>query len=192
MKQVSVFIKFPSARGSSKNEHRNPITKWFYAPTKVRGCTKYEQDPVNTVGCRVVMMAGQADGQTDRWTDRQTDSAGSDKGWGQKFEAYYTGCPKIFYQFSHATAQPQYGAKEKIDTLLLISINQLHQLKKMLSNYQCYAQYWIYTILSNDFLFYRQVSNISRTLLGNWIVDHSDVVGASPVGAASTTSSFST
>ena len=39
---------------------------------------------------------------------------------------------------------------------------------------------------------YRQVSNISRTLVGNLIVDHSDVVGASPVGAAPTTSSFST
>ena len=39
---------------------------------------------------------------------------------------------------------------------------------------------------------YRKTSNISRTLLGNKIVDHSDVVGASPVGAASTTSSFST
>ena len=71
MKQVSVFIKFPSASGSSKNEHRNPITNWFYAPTKVRGCTKYEHDPINTVGCSVVMTAGQADGQTDRWTDRQ-------------------------------------------------------------------------------------------------------------------------
>ena len=40
--------------------------------------------------------------------------------------------------------------------------------------------------------YYRQVSNISRTLVGNEIVDHSDVVGASPVGAAPTTSSFST
>ena len=39
---------------------------------------------------------------------------------------------------------------------------------------------------------YRQVSNISRTLVDNKIVDHSDVVGASPVGAAPTTSSFST
>ena len=39
---------------------------------------------------------------------------------------------------------------------------------------------------------YRQVSNISHTLVGNKIVDHSDVVGASPVGAARTTSSFST
>ena len=39
---------------------------------------------------------------------------------------------------------------------------------------------------------YRQVSNIRRTFVGNKIVDHSDVVGASPVGAAPTTSSFST
>ena len=42
------------------------------------------------------------------------------------------------------------------------------------------------------YLIYRQVSNIRRTLLDNWIVDHSDVVGASPVGAAPTTSSLST
>ena len=34
---------------------------------------------------------------------------------------------------------------------------------------------------------YRKTSNISRTLVGNKIVDNSDVVGASPV-----TSSFST
>ena len=39
---------------------------------------------------------------------------------------------------------------------------------------------------------YHKTSNISRTLVGNKIVDHSDVVGASTVGAAPTTSSFST
>ena len=39
---------------------------------------------------------------------------------------------------------------------------------------------------------YRKTSNISRTLVGNKIVDHPDVVGASPVGAVPTTSSFST
>ena len=38
---------------------------------------------------------------------------------------------------------------------------------------------------------YRQVSNIRRTFVCSKIVDHSDVVGASPVGAAPTTSSFS-
>ena len=38
---------------------------------------------------------------------------------------------------------------------------------------------------------YRQTSYISCTLVANKIVDHSDVVGAAPVGAAATTSSFS-
>ena len=38
---------------------------------------------------------------------------------------------------------------------------------------------------------YRKTSNISRTLVGNTIVDHQDVVGASPVGTAPTTPSFS-
>ena len=41
-------------------------------------------------------------------------------------------------------------------------------------------------------LTYHKVSNIRHTLVGNIIVAHSDVVGASPVGAAPTTSSFST
>ena len=36
----------------------------------------------------------------------------------------------------------------------------------------------------------RQTSNINVTLVGNNDVDHSDVVGAPPVGAAPTTSSF--
>ena len=41
-------------------------------------------------------------------------------------------------------------------------------------------------------VYYRKTSSISRILVGNKIVDNSDVVGASPVGAAPTTSSFST
>ena len=39
---------------------------------------------------------------------------------------------------------------------------------------------------------YRQTSNIRGTLVGNNIGDDSDVVGASPVGTAPTTSTFST
>ena len=39
---------------------------------------------------------------------------------------------------------------------------------------------------------YCQTYNMRQTLVGNKLVDHSYVVGASPVGAASTTSSFST
>ena len=39
---------------------------------------------------------------------------------------------------------------------------------------------------------YRQATSIMHTLLGNTIVVHSDVVGASPVDAAPTTSPFLT
>ena len=39
---------------------------------------------------------------------------------------------------------------------------------------------------------YCQTSNTRHTLVGNKIVDHSEVVGALPVGATPTTSSFST
>ena len=39
---------------------------------------------------------------------------------------------------------------------------------------------------------YRKISNISRISVGNKIIDHSDIVGASPVGAVPTTSSFLT
>ena len=47
-------------------------------------------------------------------------------------------------------------------------------------------------VASTEHYSYRKTSNISRTLVGSKIVDNSDVVGASPVGAAPTTSSFST
>ena len=47
-----------------------------------------------------------------------------------------------------------------------------------------------YSVFRSEY--YSKTSNIRRTSVGNKIVDHSDVVGASPVGAAPTTSSFST
>ena len=51
---------------------------------------------------------------------------------------------------------------------------------------------FITEMLQSGIVGYRQVSNIRRTSVGNTIVDRSDVVGASPVGAAPTASSFST
>ena len=47
-------------------------------------------------------------------------------------------------------------------------------------------------IIYSSSIAYRKTSNISRTLVGDKIVDNSDVVGALPVGTAPTTSSFST
>ena len=65
-----------------------------------------------------------------------------------------------------------------------------HKMRKSVS------RKWIKKQNANHFIqasaCYRKTSNISRTLVGNKIVDNSDVVGASPVGAAPTTSSFST
>ena len=46
--------------------------------------------------------------------------------------------------------------------------------------------------LPTDYKKHRQISNIRPTVIGNKIVDQSDVVGASRVGAAPTTYSFST
>ena len=47
-----------------------------------------------------------------------------------------------------------------------------------------------YFVLKKLIPYYRQTSSISHTLLGSKIVDHSDVDGALPDGAAPTTSSF--
>ena len=41
-------------------------------------------------------------------------------------------------------------------------------------------------------IMYNQNSNISHTSVGNKIVDHSDVVGASPISIAPIKSAFST
>ena len=53
-------------------------------------------------------------------------------------------------------------------------------------------QQWYALYVFLYYYHYHKTSNISRTLVGNNIVDNPDVVGASPVGAAPTTSSFST
>ena len=50
----------------------------------------------------------------------------------------------------------------------------------------------LYSLRHIEFLICCQTSNIKRTLVGNKIVGHSDIVGASPAGTAPTTSSFST
>ena len=52
--------------------------------------------------------------------------------------------------------------------------------------------HWYISTNFNVYPCYRKTSNISRISVGNTIVDNSDVVGALPVGAAPTTSSFST
>ena len=46
--------------------------------------------------------------------------------------------------------------------------------------------------MSTEYVTYRQTFNIKRTLIDNYIHDHSDVVGALAVGAAPNASPFST
>ena len=61
----------------------------------------------------------------------------------------------------------------------------------IISNISLWISHY-YAFQMSSLYMYRKTSSISRTLVGNKIVDNSDVVGASPVGAAPTTSSFST
>ena len=53
-----------------------------------------------------------------------------------------------------------------------------------------WSLHWRKTSVWLNFV-YCQISNIRYTLVGNTFVDHSDIVGASPVGTAQTASSFS-
>ena len=71
----------------------------------------------------------------------------------------------------------------------MLVTNIINQCKKIhLVHPKQYAHNWNFVVVC----YYCQTSNISYTFVGNKIVAHPDVVGASPVGAALTTSSFST
>ena len=85
----------------------------------------------------------------------------------------------------------------KVDTML-------REIIKRSINYQISGEFLLNTIPQHDYIcisfyetlrsnmwYYRQICNTRRALIGNAIVDHSNVVGASPAGAAPTTSSFS-
>ena len=79
------------------------------------------------------------------------------------------------------------GALQIFHVYIYISYALLSHKGKTMGPFQIFhVIYFIYNI------HYRQVSNIRHTLIGNEIVDNSDVVWASPVGAAPTTSWLST
>ena len=79
---------------------------------------------------------------------------------------------------------------------LRISLTCFNNVRLAKNNSEAFRQFSVelqyLQCVSNVLSIYRQISNIGRTLECNKLVDHSDVVGASPVGAAPTTSSFST
>ena len=74
---------------------------------------------------------------------------------------------------------------------LTLSLKQCSLTHPVTDVYSALKSFYIMSILQLKY-YYRKTSNIRRTLVDSKIVDHSDVVGAPPVGAAPTTSSFST
>ena len=76
------------------------------------------------------------------------------------------------------------ACSEQSRSTTVLPINHMIQMPQCLSGFVNHDYYVKFK--------YCKTSNIRCTLVGNKIVDHSDVVGASPVGAAPTTSSFST
>ena len=66
--QSMCIHKISKFRRNLENQHRGPIINRAHAPTKVKSCAKYQQDPLNIVGCRAVTRLGRTDGQTDRQT----------------------------------------------------------------------------------------------------------------------------
>ena len=65
-------------------------------------------------------------------------------------------------------------------------------MKNMVTLYDMTATLHFQSIYKTSNSNYRLTSIRRHSLLGNKIVDHSDVIGASPVGAAPTTTSFTT
>ena len=98
----------------------------------------------------------------------------------------WAGCIEVFHRynlFQACNIQYHYNS-DRVDTSSCEERYSLYFF--ILFCNKCWPQnfLWIST--------YRKTTNISRTLLGNQIVDHWHVVGASPVGAAPTATSLST
>ena len=80
----------------------------------------------------------------------------------------------------------------RLPTYLCVTRPQWVNCNKVQYFWYSWTQFWLYTFSYCQKYMYRKTSNIRLTLVGNKIVDHSDVVGESPVSAAPTTSSFLT
>ena len=93
--------------------------------------------------------------------------------------------PHTNFQILNCVSMEYWQNRERRQLYFLSSAHVLKRTIGLLSRWT-----WQMHLVSVDK--FRQTSNIRHTWVGNKIVDHSDVVGASPVGAAPTTSSFST
>ena len=131
--------------------------------------------------------------------------------WRQSLQILHLGrkttCPIAVWEINHQDLQNQerlhtkclfMAIATKISTMttdwdLPISCDIIYRIRKDFTQNvnSCPLQPESAQWQQHEITWYRKVSNISCTLVDNKIVDHSDVVGASPVGAAPTTSSFS-
>ena len=112
-----------------------------------------------------------------------------------KYNPFFEGLLWKSTNLGNASSQPLY----QTEYIFLGFFQQLRRRNVLL--FDCYDPmvarlttkhfaYWKSGLIVIDT--YRKTSNIRRTLIGNKIIDYSDIVGASPVGAAPTTSSFLT
>ena len=88
------------------------------------------------------------------------------------------------------TIQNRLGRRPIMVSMSLLNLRQPTITSKVETS-SCWLQ-WYSVFHLQYVIIYRQTSNISCTLVDNKIDDHWDVVGTSLVGAAPTTSSFST
>ena len=151
----------------------------------------------------MVKKVWQTDRQTDRQTDGRTDWTSDIAAWSQlKITLCDTRCITVI-RATHAM--------NMLDTTLVFIDSYIKIWLSCPNNYRVLGSplhqshaWWPWYLLfvlpplcagnppiDSHHQSYRQVSSISRILVGNKIVDNSDVVGASPVDAAPTTSSLS-
>ena len=97
-----------------------------------------------------------------------------------------------FVRRIHRWIPPTKGQQHGERFFVIMSLWTMTYLGLCSVNMRFHTQLWGQVCLYIYEYIYRQSSNISRTLVENTIVDHPDVVGASPVVAAPTTSSYST
>ena len=116
------------------------------------------------------------------WTFWNWGTVGGSKSWQSNQIGYLpVDIDSIQNTFSIQTLHPtKIKRKYKLDFELTEISHSSHS--------QTIYQWWF----TGSKLYYHQTSNINCVSVGNKIVDHSDVVGALPVGAAPITPSFST
>ena len=113
------------------------------------------------------------------------------------FHSYLIGTESIFYLLPQFMKEQSWPMGEDFSYLKFCLNDKDNSYVIRIKKYKTSPIWFWHELLKSEsyalkYLKYRQLSNISRTLVCNKVVNQSDVIGTSPVGAAPTTSSFST